>query len=86
MKQLELPSYKLIIKKEIVKKINNPDKEEKMKSMRGSIKPLFTEKLSVPRTISRVHDVKLSKSKHIIFLKCILLNLKSWSKKHIMNS
>lgn len=68
MKQLELQSYKLIIKKkEIVKKINNPDKEKKMECMRGSIKALFSEKLSLPRRISRVHDVKLSKSKHVIF-------------------
>lgn len=76
MKQLELQSYKLIIKKEIVKKINNPDKEKNKESIRGSIKALFSEKLSVLRTISRVHDVKLSKSKHIIFKNtfCSVLN------------
>lgn len=67
MKQLELQSYKLIIKKEIVKKINNLDKGKKKESTRGSMKSLFLEKLSVPRRISRVHSIKLSKAKRVIF-------------------
>lgn len=38
MKQLELQSYKLIIQKKIVKKINNLDKERKKKIKEGKYK------------------------------------------------
>lgn len=39
MKQLELQSYKLIIKKKIVKKINNLDQKKKKRKRKNSIKP-----------------------------------------------
>ena len=66
MKQLELQSYKLIIKKKIVKKINNLDQKKKKKkqtqkanpNMRGLIKLLILWKLSVPRRISKGSQCK----------------------------
>ena len=67
MKQLELQSYKLIIKNKIVKKINNLDQKKKKKekktqkanpNMRGFIKLLFLWKLSVPRRISKGSQCK----------------------------
>ena len=39
MKQLELQSYKLIIKKKIVKKINNLDQKKKKKKANPKSKP-----------------------------------------------
>lgn len=64
MKQLELQSYKLIIKKKIVKKINNLDQKKKKKTqkanpnMRGFIKLLFLWKLSAPTRISKGSQCK----------------------------
>lgn len=41
MKQLELQSYKLIIQKKIVKKINNLDKERKKNNKRGKVQEVL---------------------------------------------